>query len=134
MCLNPSKLIAFICALSGAHMLSACGSSEEKSALMQVDKKPVGVGNTDQANAKLEEAVQAKLDSDDQIKREKLTVHADVTRNQITISGAVSSEALRAKALELAKSAHAGVIVSDKMTVKSKASKSIPGSMKTRYV
>jgi osmotically-inducible protein OsmY len=39
----------------------------------------------------------------------------------VTLSGTVSSEELRAKAVELAKSAHAGLIVSDRITVKPRA-------------
>lgn len=51
---------------------------------------------------------------------------ADVTRNQVTLSGTVPSEALRAKAVELAKSAQAGVVVSNKINVQAKASRSVP--------
>ena len=81
-------------------------------------EKPVGVGSIKKANSELEQAVKAKLDSDDQIKRTRLTVQADVTKNQVTLSGAVGSETLRAKAVELAKSAHAGVMVTDNIDVK----------------
>lgn len=89
-----------------------------------MDKKPLGVGNTSRANAELEDAVRAKLESNEQLKKANLTVEADVTRNQVTLSGAVPSEALRDKAVELAKSAHAGVIVANKINVKSKTTNS----------
>jgi len=47
-----------------------------------------------------------------------LDVRADVTKNEVTLSGTVESEAVRSRAVELAKTAHIGVVVNDKMTVK----------------
>jgi osmotically-inducible protein OsmY len=122
---DATKLAVFLCALSG-NIFFACGASEEEVTMAQADKKPVGVGNTSRANAELEEAVRAKLDSDEQLKKANLAVEADVTRNQVTLSGAVPSEALRDKAVELTKSAHAGVIVAEKISVKSKITNSMP--------
>jgi osmotically-inducible protein OsmY len=118
-------LIAALIAFNGALMFFACGESDQ-TAVAQVGNKPVGIGSTQTANSKLENAVKAKLDDDEQLKAAGLTVTADVTRNQVTLAGTVSSEALRMRALELAKSAQAGVIVSDKIDVKSKASGSRP--------
>ena len=93
------------------------GASHEETAMADT-KKPLGAGDTGKANAKLEQAVRAKLDEDPEIKAAKLTVSADVTRNHITLTGTVASEELRERAVELAKSAHAGVIVNDKIRVK----------------
>ena len=62
------------------------------------------------------------LNGDEQLKAAQLTVTADVTRNQVTLTGTVTSEDLRRKAVDLAKSAQAGVIVSDKISVKPNAS------------
>jgi osmotically-inducible protein OsmY len=56
--------------------------------------------------------------SDEQVKSAKLSVRADVTKNEVTLSGTVESEAVRSRAVELAKTAHVGVVVNDKMTVK----------------
>lgn len=96
-------------------------------------KKPLGVGSTEKANAELEKAVKAKLAGDPQLKEAQVAVTGDVTRNQVTLSGTVPSEALRAKAAELAKSAQAGVTVNNKVTVKTKASRSMPSSGKRWY-
>lgn len=90
--------------------------------MAQETKKPLGIGNTDKANAELEKAVRAKLHSDPQLGG--VTVSADVTRNQVTLSGTVASEALREKAAELAKSGQVGVVVNNKINVKSKSSSS----------
>ena len=57
---------------------------------------------------------------DEQVGRADLTVRADVTKNEVTLSGTVESEAVRSRAVELAKTAHVGVVVNDRMTVKSR--------------
>ncbi len=101
--------------------------------MVQVTKKPLGVGSAEKANTELEEAVKATLARDPQLKEAQIVVTADVTRNQVTLSGTVPSEALRSKATELAKSAQAGVAVSNKISVKPKTSGSAPSSRKTTY-
>jgi osmotically-inducible protein OsmY len=83
-------------------------------------KKPIGLGSTKSANAELEKEVSAKLASNDQLKFAKLSVTADVTKNQITLAGELPSDALRTTAVELAKSAQAGLLVNDQITVKTK--------------
>ena len=103
--------------LIGAVMLAGCGGSDEIQAMTEV-KKPFGAGDPKKADAELEQAVRKKLDTDEQLKAAQLIVRADVTRNQITLAGAVPSAALQIKAVELAKGAHAGVIVIDKLIVK----------------
>jgi osmotically-inducible protein OsmY len=45
-----------------------------------------------------------------------------VTNNEVILSGAVSSEGLREKAAELAKSAQVGIIVRNRIQVKSQGS------------
>jgi osmotically-inducible protein OsmY len=124
-----------IVALSAGSLLAiaACGRSDEEKVMAQEIKKPLGVGSAEKANAELEKAVKAKLAGDPQLKEARLVVTGDVTRNQVTLSGTVPSEALRAKAIELAKSAQAGVTVNNKITVKAKASKSMPSSGKRWY-
>ncbi|MGH7853647.1 MAG: BON domain-containing protein [Candidatus Binatia bacterium] len=101
--------------------------------MAQETKKPLGVGSTKKANAELEAAVRAKLESDPQLRGSQIAVTADVTRNQVTLSGTVSSEALRAKAVELTKSAQAGIIVSDKIKLKSNESNPMSPGRKTGY-
>jgi osmotically-inducible protein OsmY len=78
----------------------------------------IGVGNANAANAKLEGVVRAAFAADEKLRRAQLQVQADVTKNQVTLAGAVESEAARMRAIELAKTAQVGVVVKDKMTVK----------------
>jgi osmotically-inducible protein OsmY len=70
------------------------------------------------SNADLETAVKAKFKTDDQLRSADLGVSADAARNEITLSGSVESEALRSKAVNLAKSVQSGVIVNDQIDVK----------------
>ena len=89
----------------------------------EAKKAPLGAGDIQKANREMEEAVQAMLNRDEQLKAARLAVSADVTRNQVTLSGTVASEELRRKAVELAKSAQAGVLVSDKISVGASATR-----------
>jgi hypothetical protein len=74
-----------------------------------------GAASSDEANAKLEKAIKTMFARDEQVRKADLSVRADVTKNEVTLSG---TEAVRSKAVELAKTAHVGVFVNDKMTVK----------------
>jgi hyperosmotically inducible periplasmic protein len=69
-------------------------------------------------NSELEEKIKARFKTDAQLNAANLSVDANVDRNEITLSGTVGSESLRTKAIELAKSAHAGLIVTTKIDVK----------------
>lgn len=62
--------------------------------------------------------MRARLAEDGQLRAANLAVTADVTNNQVTLSGVVGSEALKQRAGEIAKAAHAGVIVQNKIQVK----------------
>ena len=74
--------------------------------------------DTKMSDSDLEKAVKAKLSADEQLKTAKLDVDANASKNEVTISGTVSSQDHRSKAVELAKSAHSGVTVNDKIDVK----------------
>src|SRR5205085_6862043 len=69
-------------------------------------------------DSQLEDSIKAKLNTDAQLKAADLSVSANVDRNDATLSGTVESEALRTRAVELAKSAHSGLMVTDKIDVK----------------
>jgi BON domain-containing protein len=76
---------------------------------------------TPMSDSDLEKAIHAKLESDDALKQAKLSVNADVKDNKVTIAGAVASQELRTKAVELAKSAQPGIIIEDEIDVKPSA-------------
>ena len=70
------------------------------------------------SNADLESAVKAKFKADEQLRSADLGVSADSANNQVTVSGSVESQALRSKAVELARSVDTGVTVNDQIEVK----------------
>lgn len=74
--------------------------------------------DTKMSDSDLENAVKAKLSSDEQLRSADLKVDADADKNEVTISGTVKSEDERSKAIELAKTAHSGVTINDKIDVK----------------
>lgn len=66
----------------------------------------------------MEKAVEVKLNSDEAVRMARIGVDADADRNAVTLTGDVESEAVRSRAVELAKSARPGVVVEDKIDVK----------------
>lgn len=70
------------------------------------------------SDGELENRIKAKFDTDAQLKAANLDIDATADRNEATLSGTVESQALRIKAVDLAKSAHTGLIVTDKIDVK----------------
>ncbi len=70
------------------------------------------------SNADLENAVKAKFKADEQLRSAELGVSANSPKNEITLSGSVESEALRSKAVDLARSIDSGVTVNDQIEVK----------------
>ena len=70
------------------------------------------------SSSDLENQIRAKLDSDEHLKAANLSVIADAKKKEAMLSGTVESDALRSKAVELAKSAHPGLTVNDLIDVK----------------
>jgi osmotically-inducible protein OsmY len=74
--------------------------------------------STSMSNSDIENAVKAKLQSDEQLRAANINVDANSDKREITLSGTVTSQDLRNRALDLAKSAQAGLTVNDKIEVK----------------
>jgi osmotically-inducible protein OsmY len=72
----------------------------------------------------LDGSVSAKLHQDTQLSPYDLDVSADASKNTVTISGNVPSETLRLRAVDLAKQAHPGLTVTDKIDVKPEVERS----------
>src|SRR5882672_3149557 len=68
-------------------------------------------------NSELELTARAKLASEPQLAG-AIRVSANSDKNEVTLSGTVSSEQLRSEAVELAKSSRDGLIVTDTIAVK----------------
>lgn len=92
--------------------LNGCATADNRNAATSPTPK------AQMTNTELENQVKAKFNTDSQLDAANLNVAANVDRNEITLSGTVESEALRTKAVELAKSAHAGLIITTQIDVK----------------
>jgi osmotically-inducible protein OsmY len=70
----------------------------------------------------LENAIHAQFKRDIRLTAANLKVKAVTERNEITVSGTVSTHAAREKAIALAKSAKPGALVKDEICVSSRPS------------
>lgn len=77
-----------------------------------------GAGQPKISDSDLKTAIKTKLDSDAQLKAADIGVSADGDDNTATLSGTVETQALRTRAVDLARSAHTGLIITDKIDVK----------------
>ena len=103
-----SLLVAAVCLALGG-----CSTNETN-----VSNSSSGGLKANMSDSDLENNIKAKINSDAQLKAVNIDVDADVETNQVTLSGTVDSQSLRMKAVDLAKSAHAGLIITDKIDVK----------------
>src|SRR5215510_1034061 len=70
------------------------------------------------SDSDLKNKIEAQLQSDPQLRDANLSVSADADRNKVTLSGTVPSEEMRTKAVAMARAAHPGLTVEDKIDVK----------------
>jgi osmotically-inducible protein OsmY len=91
-------------------ILTACAPSEP----VDTTNKPA----TKMTDSELADKIKAKFNSDAQLKAADLSVSADADKNEATVSGEVGTQALRSKAVALAKEASPGLILTDKIDVK----------------
>jgi osmotically-inducible protein OsmY len=68
----------------------------------------------------LKDKVEARIKSDAELRDADLSVSADAEKNWVTLSGTVPTEGMRTRAVEMARAAHAGLTVDDKIDVKHK--------------
>jgi hyperosmotically inducible protein len=76
-------------------------------------REPLRISDSD-----LEKKIEAQFKADPQLRDTNLSVDADADRSLVTLSGTVESEAMRTRALELARAAHPGLTINDKIDVK----------------
>lgn len=69
-------------------------------------------------NSDLQKQIESRINSDAELRAAKVSVDADVNRNHATLSGTVESQALRDRAVELARSAQPGITLENKIDVK----------------
>jgi hyperosmotically inducible periplasmic protein len=66
----------------------------------------------------LKSKIESGIKSDPQLQAADVSVSADADKNRATISGTVESEAMRSKAIEIARAAQPGLTIEDKIDVK----------------
>jgi osmotically-inducible protein OsmY len=86
--------------------------SRERESTTQAAREPGRMSDSD-----LKNKIEARLNSDPQL-RDMISVSADADDNRVTLKGTVNSEAMRSKAVEMARAAHPGVTIEDKIDVK----------------
>ena len=94
--------------------LNACDSPNNR----EMPGNTTSGTTTKMSDSDLENSIKAKLNSDAQLKAANLSVSASADRNEATLSGTVETQALHSKAVELVKSTHAALILTDKIEVK----------------
>jgi osmotically-inducible protein OsmY len=73
--------------------------------------------NAGMSDSDLKNRINAALSQDPELQAAKLDVDADMDNNEVTLSGKVSSEDLRSRAVEIARNTHPGLNVNDKIDV-----------------
>jgi osmotically-inducible protein OsmY len=113
---NSVWLVPFVIGLNV--FLAGCDERGQQPANQTTPSSPTAPAAAKMSNSDLETAVRAKLKSDPKLKDARLDVDANAAKNEITLSGTVPLQEMRIKAIELAKSAHSGLNVNDKIDVK----------------
>ena len=86
---------------------SVSGPSQERAA----------TSTSKMSDSELEKAIRAKLESDEATRQANLSVDADADENKATLKGKVTSQDVRTKAVELARSVQPGLTVNDEIEV-----------------
>ncbi len=94
----------------------------------QTNKSRGTTGTARMTNSDLEDSIKAKLNSDPDLRTADLKVSADTDNNEVKITGTVASESLRNRAIDMVRSAHAGLVVTDKIDVEPKELSRTDGS------
>ncbi|MEO5924692.1 MAG: BON domain-containing protein [Bryobacteraceae bacterium] len=77
--------------------------------------KPVDVGMTD---TQVEDGIKSRYAADADLARADLKVDADVSDHKLTVSGSVTTEAARVRAVDMAKAFEPSLLLTDKIDVK----------------
>ena len=81
------------------------------------NRQPAAEGNPTISNSEIVTRTIAKLDSDPEVQAARVSVDSDASQRQVTLSGAVKSEDVHQKAVQLAGNAMPGIQVVDKISV-----------------
>jgi hyperosmotically inducible periplasmic protein len=110
--MSKKTILLTILSLAGGLVLSACTTGNTSSDT-RATATPAKVSNSD-----LEARIKTALNANEQLRLADLGVEADADKGQATLKGTVETEALRTEAVQLAKNAYSGLVVTDKIDVK----------------
>jgi hyperosmotically inducible protein len=108
-----TKTILSVLTLAGGLVLGACTTGHTSNDTATARATPAKMSNSD-----LETRIKTALNSNEQLRAADLGVDADADKGEATLKGTVETEALRTQAVQLAKNAYAGLVVTDKIDVK----------------
>jgi hyperosmotically inducible periplasmic protein len=113
--MNKKMILLAVLSLVGGLVLSACttGQTSSDSATARATATPAKMSNSD-----LENRIKTAFNANEQLRVADLGVDADAGKGEATLKGTVETEALRTQAVQLAKNAYPGLIVTDKIDVK----------------
>ena len=89
----------------------ACTQTKEKETAQSEPKAKI-------SDSDLETRIKARFNANPELAAAKLDVDANADRGEVTLSGTVGSQVLRAEAVDAAKSTYPGLVVNDKIDVK----------------
>ncbi len=96
--------------LASAILIAACETSTTRDTATGAKPKLT--------DSELETKIKNNINTDERIRTADLSVKADADDNEVTLSGELPTEALRIRAVALAKEAHPGVALTDRIVVK----------------
>src|SRR5262245_30746891 len=89
------------------------GCTQGRESKTEAAREPLRTTDSD-----LQQRINAKFNADPELRDANLTVDVDADGNLVTLSGTVPTEAMRTRALELARATHPGLTINDKIDVK----------------
>jgi len=104
------KRLLLLTLLLGLSFQVACTTDKESTT--RAAKEPV------MTDSDLKSQIETRINSDVDLKAADLSISADADHNSAKLSGTVESEALRTRAVEMARAAHPGLVIEDKIDVK----------------
>jgi osmotically-inducible protein OsmY len=81
------------------------------------DDRTEAAGEAVMTDSELEQRVETQIRTDPSLSGTNISVDADAEKNIVTLSGKVESEEQRNSAMQLARSAHPGIVVNNEITV-----------------
>jgi osmotically-inducible protein OsmY len=103
-------MLSLAAILASAILIAACESTTTRDTASGAKPKL--------SDSELETKIKNNINTDEKIRAADLSVKAHANDNEVTLSGEVPTEVMRVRAVALAKEAHPGVVVTDRIVVK----------------